>query len=493
MISQSQIDQQRRALRATFPLIGPWRRRSTAEWIYQHRNDPVVIPLLVEALSHKDPVVAAKANMAAKNLNSAPAIDVLCAAWAETRDRRLGDLIVAKKYIASQPINIRLLSAIKAGKIVQVNGADMVPILIANLTDSDQGLRKGVIKALEAINDGPALEALCDEAIRRPRGVVAKFCRAEGKSPRNHERFCLFLFVTRQLDQYFKEDFEFQNLRQEFARADATVQQHVMEVLRSGDRRWLGWFTSGKSLYDRDQHEIELALNSYETDGKWDKFFSACLELPLKITWTRFPKLKTAGWSPDDAALRSVLEEIIRETDGTEAPATRMPPAISSLFELWLARGHSAEFNLLSSSQILKRLVAATPPDGVALVAALASKEKPGAATADRIRNHTHWLVRLAGYATGLCPVLMDEKVSDSNYWIGELAMAADVLSVVPGRANLADLKRLQQLPQEAFVGRPGAARRLLRTILNYRNTIGAFGKDVTRAGIDQPASRFSR
>ena len=89
--------------------------------------------------------------------------------------------------------------------------------------------------------------------------------------------------------------------------------------------------------------------------------------------------------------------------------------------------------------------------------------------------------------------MLMDEKVSDSNYWIGELAMAADVLSVVPGRANLADLKRLQQLPQEAFVGRPGAARRLLRTILNYRNTIGAFGKDVTRAGIDQPASRFSR
>jgi nitrogen fixation protein FixH len=61
--------------------------------------------------------------------------------------------------------------------------------------------------------------------------------------------------------------------------------------------------------------------------------------------------------------------------------------------------------------------------------------------------------------------------MQDANYWITELAGEAGVLEFWPGKAVQADLERLSAAPAEAWTGKLGAARKVLRSILDYRIT----------------------
>ena len=117
---------------------------------------------------------------------------------------------------------------------------------------------------------------------------------------------------------------------------------------------------------------------------------------------------------------------------------------------------------------------------GTAIVAALATRKPLADASVEFVRQSRHWLVRLAGYATGLLsPDLTQDTVQDSNYWITELAGAAGVLDFWPGKATPADFDKLAAIPPEGWAGRAGAARKVLRTVLAHRN-VSIFVEDFT-------------
>ncbi|MBI3682334.1 MAG: hypothetical protein HY235_18295, partial [Acidobacteria bacterium] len=91
--------------------------------------------------------------------------------------------------------------------------------------------------------------------------------------------------------------------------------------------------------------------------------------------------------------------------------------------------------------------------------------------------------VRLAGYATGLCLDLGVDEVKDDNHWVRELVRATPVLEFWPAKATPADLEKLNAAPREAFAGKYGAVRRVLRLLLAHRVTTPEVTEVVFEAG----------
>ncbi len=485
MIREKQLRQLRQMLQSRFPLLGKMRRQRAVEALQGHRNDPAAIEVLVEAMTSSDREVTAAAEAALGDLSAQPAIDALGALWAKGRDTRLGKLIAQHGYIARQPLQAMILTSLKCGRPVRVDRADVVPFFVRLLNDAEEEVRTAAIRSLEHVAPGPAWEALCDEAMKKPSGKAAQLCLQNGIRPRDPERRCLFLFVTRQLDEYFNEDFEFQHLRPQYDRADATIQAHVMEVVRSGDRRCQGFFgTRAKPLPECTEPEIKLALESCLRHQDWARLFQACLELPLKYGFPAIKALRKSNWEPDSPDLRSVYRQVLADAGDEKLPPPKKPSAASPLFEQWLVRGRGGELARLDEASLRERLKTATPPDSVAIVGAMAAKGRWDDGTVRAVRESPHWLVRLAGYATGISGRdLTRDSVGDTNYWINELSSVAGVLESWPGKATPADLERLSAAPAEAWTGKLGSVRKVLRTIMTHRITTGTFEPMVIEAG----------
>jgi hypothetical protein len=222
-------------------------------------------------------------------------------------------------------------------------------------------------------------------------------------------------------------------------------------------------------------------MGSWVRHQDWPRLFQACLELPLKYSFAAFSPLRNSGWQPEADDVRSAYRQILADSDGQVVPATKHQNAESPLTEQWLAQGSEGRLPQASRAELLEGLRAATPPEAVGMVAALAAKAGSGDAAPEAVRQSPHWLVRLAGYTSGLSQGLTRGTVEASNYWIEELAPAWSVLELWPGRATPADLEALSAAPTEAWTGKLGTARKVLRTIIAHRVTTGTFEELIVK------------
>ncbi|NLN91954.1 MAG: HEAT repeat domain-containing protein [Candidatus Hydrogenedens sp.] len=539
---QTEVQYWAKRLHSHAPLLGTGRRRRACAHFAQVA-DADAVPYLLEALSDRDAQVRETAECALRDLRDTGAVDALCAIWAKSRDEVLERIIEECGYVAMQPVEVRVLSALKVNQGSSVIGDESVleafvaaardtdPLLVqrayvtlrtlgnpeaqaalcrlatqepAGLAakicieagyrpsdpeeailflysiatrDSDPDLAQRAHAMLCAL-DAPKLRAaLCRLATRDPAGLAATICIEAGYRPSDPEEVSLFLFVTRQLDAYFKEDYEFQNLRLAYERADATVQAQVMEIVRSGDRRCLGFFGSHKPLCECSDDEITLAIESGLRHKDWPRLFEAFLQLPLKYGFRLLAHFRASGWEPDKDDQRKLYKQLLQDSQGRKLRDVRKGDATSPLFEQWLARPVSG------SAEQLRRV---TPMEGVSIVAELARQGGTGADTAEAIRSSPHWLIRLAGHATGLCPHPSLEKVEDDNFWLEELVTSHALLEFWPDQATPADLEALQSAPHEAWIGRYSAVRRVLKGIMTYWVTTPVFD-DVEIESGDSP------
>lgn len=329
-------------------------------------------------------------------------------------------------------------------------------------------------KALTALTNRNDIDALCRIAMREPKGIAAKICIDTRKRPSDPEELCLFLVITRQLNEYEKEDSEFQNLRPAYDRADPDLQAKVMEVYRSGARQLDGFIGTGderiggtKKLEDCSddiiQHFIDLRLRHKE----WPKLFAAFLRMPLRFGLPLLAHFKSSGWEPDAPDSRSLLRGALAEWDANESAAAGSngaPTATSAVFDRWLREGRARDVEG-GEQQLLDKLRTAAPPEGVRLVAALAASGKAGEVARKAVRESPHWMVRLAGAAVGLTPLGL-ATTPDGNYWMRELTPSYALMDLWPSKATPLDLEALASAPPEAWTGEFGKARRILRLLL---------------------------
>ncbi len=446
-------------------------------------QDGATIQAFAEALRDSDPVLARRAEATLRALDDQRAVDALCAIWVRGRDEKLGRIIEDRGYVAAQPVEVRVLSALRANKGMSL--AEEVPALqslVEAAQDADVVLAQRAEATLRALSAPELRTALCRLAVSSPMSVAAKICIEYGWRPPDPEEACLFLFVTRQLDAYFGEDYEFQNLLLQYDRADATVRGHVMDVARSGDRRCAGFFLGAggglggtrKPLSECTDHEVQYAIESGLRHQDWPWLFRAFLGLPLKYGFRLLGPLRRSGWEPDTDELRRLCTQLLLV--GQDNPET-LPPEPETQFEAdcpferWLAEGRTGALAAMDGTELVARLDTATPPEGVAIVAALASKCEPGRPVAGKIRQNPHALVQFAGYAMGLCtPDASGDQMDNAWCWSETTQDWVGIEQEFwPAKATPADLDTIRLMPRTAGMGKMGAMRRVLETLITHR------------------------
>jgi hypothetical protein len=338
-------------------------------------------------------------------------------------------------------------------------------------------------RALSSLKSKQAIDTLCRFAIQNPEHKVAEICKKCGYHPSDEEEECLFLFVTRQLDEFFKIDPDFTTLRIIYEHSDEKIREKILDVVRSGDARCQPFaMQPRKELTSCTEQEIRLAIDSCIRHKDWDRLFNSALELPLKYSIPVFILLRNTDWTPAQPELRELYEKIKTHLEGINFKEFKIPNWRSHLFETWLARGKRLEYQLLSEDTLLRRLETATPLEAVPIVSALAIKATRNERIIQYIRTHPHWPVRLAGTLTGLTKDIVLDRTLESNWWINELSGLPGVLEFWPCRATPGDLAKLNLAPASAYEGEFGKYRAILRDILAYKVTTGTFAEIVIEA-----------
>lgn len=355
----------------------------------------------------------------------------------------------------------------------------VVPILARTLDHTDPQVAARARSALVGVSSTRAVDALCEEAILAPTGRAARLCVRTGVRPGDEERCSLFLLVTGQLDAYFEDDHEFQNLRLEYERADEALKRHILVVLRSGDERCLPFFTTRKALVDCSDEEIRVALRSFARHGDWTRLFQAFLELPLRHTLPFLRPMARSGWQPDEPEAKSLLTQATADLGDHIPPSPGSSRTVSPLLTRWIEVGREEPLASASTDELLEQLEHCSPPEGVRIVGTLEDRVCPGSEASLKVEHHRHWLVRLAGWTTGLCVRLQDDHVEDPVHWVRSLAPEYHVLHLPPGRATPALLEALTDAAAGTWEGPLGMARKILEALMAYRITAGSFDEMI--------------
>jgi hypothetical protein len=142
-------------------LIGGILRRKGAEALI-HTQEPEAVAPLINALSDKKEKVRQAALESLRSLKGS-ALNRLCSLWAEKRDPALEDIITTCSYIATEPLSLRHLTALKQGEMSIPKGAsgEGVDILLELIKDTDTVISQNAHKALRSLTNEKGVTRLC--------------------------------------------------------------------------------------------------------------------------------------------------------------------------------------------------------------------------------------------------------------------------------------------------------------------------------------------
>jgi len=122
-----------------------------------------VLDSVVKALDDRDMEVVRAANVYAVSLTNRKTIDELCKRWAESRSIKLGGVIRQGGYIASQPVAVRVLTALKLNQIQEISdgGIEILDCLLKALDDSDIEVVQSANVCVVSLTNRGAIDELC--------------------------------------------------------------------------------------------------------------------------------------------------------------------------------------------------------------------------------------------------------------------------------------------------------------------------------------------
>ncbi|MEA5490219.1 MULTISPECIES: WD40 repeat domain-containing protein [Pseudanabaena] len=138
-----------------------------------------VLDCVLKALDDRDMEVVRSANVCAVSLTNRGAIDELCKRWAGSRNKRLEGIIGQGGYIASQPIEVRVLTALKFNQIQEFANADIdiLDYLIKALDDADSKIIEVAEICIRQLRNQQTIDSLCSRWVQNRNQQLEKIIR----------------------------------------------------------------------------------------------------------------------------------------------------------------------------------------------------------------------------------------------------------------------------------------------------------------------------
>jgi hypothetical protein len=276
---------------------------------------PEAAPTLRAALRDPDPEVAGNARAVLVAASDQDLIDAIAAAWAEQRDELLAEVLVQGGHVASEPVQLRVLTALLSGGIGALDemGADAVAHLTAAAGDADLRIRQSAHDALRQLSNPAAQAEVCRQALAGSSEAKAVAIDA-GYLPSDDRERALFLFLTEQWQRYGELDFDGRLLSAAYQSVGAELQARVRALLRGSGRadalRVLLGGDRRRRVRAMTRDEAEFLISSLERAGSWQRLWNLVFELPFASALKIIPRLERIGWKPDRSDDSAVFDRL---------------------------------------------------------------------------------------------------------------------------------------------------------------------------------------
>lgn len=301
-----------------------------------------VVGPLVQACEDADPTIAQRAQYATGKLDNPRArqalADQLCGQWAKTRSPQLEELMLQRRYVAQEPLEVRVLSALKTvqPQFIIGLGAGVVDPLLRACEDSDTTIAGGARLLLPQLKHKAAREAVCRLVIEQDH-PLARAAALDGKyMPRDVYQRALFFFLTEQWERYEDLDFDQRMLRTAYEAADEALRQRIRERLRAAGRADFLTVVAGGDYRSRatvmTSSEAEFLVKMLAAQKEWSRLWNLAFELSFGWSVRILQILAQNDWRPparDEMATFETLAALVADEVLDSEDVTRsLPPAV---------------------------------------------------------------------------------------------------------------------------------------------------------------------
>lgn len=284
--------------------------------VMQSTSD-MVAPL-IKACEHPNREIARRARACLIRLQTQPAVDEFCRLWSQTRAPLLEEALINASYKARSPLAIRLLVALKTGRMVTAEAAppEGLPVLLEALNDLDPTIRENARAALNKLKNEETREALCVRVIEHDDALAKEIALANGYTPRTPELRALFLFLTGQLTEYDALDFDQSMLRTLYETGALPLRQRIAAQVQTAGRTDYLTILAGADFRSRAEHvstgEAELMIRILTENQEYERMWRLAPELALPFSLQIIRTLDDRGWKPAGEMDRPVFDDLVK-------------------------------------------------------------------------------------------------------------------------------------------------------------------------------------
>lgn len=243
--------------------------------------------------------------------------DVVCRIWAETRDEELNKLIKPKGWVATNPLELRLLTALNLGwrGIIDEKGVAIVaPLIQMYLTEEDTFIKKIAKMWLTSFTQPELQEEVCRLASEENNAAALTLAEECGYTPSDPTRAALFYYFTKQWDKYKDIDPDYQLLEDFYYNASPELQERIEKHGISLKRLEWVWIVLGgkklRRLSEITQSHWENIIQTLTAGQHWHLLLSFVYIVPAVLSQKIVKKLETKRLAIKEPDLKQKLTEL---------------------------------------------------------------------------------------------------------------------------------------------------------------------------------------
>ncbi|MBI4663163.1 MAG: WD40 repeat domain-containing protein [Verrucomicrobia bacterium] len=324
MMDARQLERRQRQLYCSTPLIGWWRQRNAVKRLAGDGSTSAIRVLAKALIGHPDFQLRRTIAITFRHLDKADAINAFCGVWQETRHDALTAFLRERRWLATVPTELRVLTALKTGQrnVIASLGSSAIRPLFHAATDLDPDIASTALALLGDLRAQEAIDVFCDLLIASDHPALAKLAADKGYAPREQGPRALFFFLTGQMERFEALDFDFRLLRANYEAAEAPVRQRIAARVRFSGRAELAKAIQGgpqkRLVTEMSTREWEAIVSVLRQNKRYQDIWALIFEAHPEWASEGLGLLKQAGYRPatdtDCAAFDKLCK--LRPTEG---------------------------------------------------------------------------------------------------------------------------------------------------------------------------------
>lgn len=271
---------------------------------------------LLAACDDRDEEIRARARFCLLNLKEPAAINELCAEWNASRSPLAAEAIAQARYVASKPPRLRLMTALKAGRLDLAGNTspEHLPNLIEACQDPDPAMAANAAAALKALRKPQTRDELGRFAVEEENALALAICQECGYLPSLPEQRALYFFLTDRLEEYETLDFDQRLLNAVYETSGGELRQRILRKIQHAGRSDFLSILTGSDVRARAARmsaiESELLIRVLSKNRDWNRLWILAFELALSSAVEIIRILDQNHWRPEDGGEAQVFHEL---------------------------------------------------------------------------------------------------------------------------------------------------------------------------------------